>query len=223
MMLSGGIDSTYVLARLLRETDDEILVHHVHFLNNSNRHIPEAAACKKIVDYCRTSYRDFSYTETAIDHRRLVAHGFDVIAAGFEAGVIASSFHIATGRNVDRWFIGLAADDVTMPRVRAKQGQECCEFNCQSGYPPDLHLYPLVGLQTQIDYLPADLYELTWSCRTPKIEGEAHSACGECSSCLRRVGTSRSLGAAHLGASKPMTPLGWKQVLQRPVDPRLRP
>jgi 7-cyano-7-deazaguanine synthase in queuosine biosynthesis len=50
MMLSGGIDSTYVLARLLRETDDEILVHHVHFLNNSNRHIPEAAACKKIVD-----------------------------------------------------------------------------------------------------------------------------------------------------------------------------
>ena len=30
VMWSGGLDSTYSLVRLLGETDDEVLVHHVH-------------------------------------------------------------------------------------------------------------------------------------------------------------------------------------------------
>ena len=33
VMFSGGIDSTHSLVELLRETDDEVLVHHIHLVN----------------------------------------------------------------------------------------------------------------------------------------------------------------------------------------------
>ena len=37
VMLSGGVDSVYRLVKLLRETDDEVLAHHVHLVNIEQR------------------------------------------------------------------------------------------------------------------------------------------------------------------------------------------
>ena len=107
VMLSGGIDSTYVLARMLREFEDEVVVHHIHCLNDSQRHVAEQRACNQIVAYCRENYRDFAYSETMIDHRRMLSHGIDMIAAGFEAGVVSASYALATNKNIDRWLVGL--------------------------------------------------------------------------------------------------------------------
>ena len=44
ILFSGGVDSTYVLAQKLRETDEIIIAHHIHLVNSEQRH--KAEACK---------------------------------------------------------------------------------------------------------------------------------------------------------------------------------
>ena len=212
VMLSGGTDSTYVLARLLRQTEDEVLVHHIRLITNFNRHVPEQEASRKIVEYCKREYRGLLYTETAIDHRRMLAHGLDVVAAGFETGVVAASFNSATGKRIDRWFIGLAADD-EMPRLRAKQAQDCCEANCQDIYTPELCLFPPVNFQQQVDYMGRELFDLTWSCRMPQRNGEAVVACGECSACQRRAKAQFESEASPLADEEQLEPRTWTHII----------
>lgn len=38
VLCSGGIDSTYQLVKMMRETDDIIVVHRVHMINPEGRH-----------------------------------------------------------------------------------------------------------------------------------------------------------------------------------------
>jgi hypothetical protein len=184
LMFSGGLDSTYVLFKLLRDTDDVVVVHHIHLLTNLGRHVPEASSCLKIVDYCRKNIRPFSYSESAIDHRGHRCHGYDLIAAGFEAGMVASSFYAATHKYVDRWTLGVAKDD-PMPAARIKHAQNCCSFNCQHRPAPRLFLFPAVGPREEIEYLPRDLFDLTWSCRQPTGIPHDIRPCGKCVPCRR--------------------------------------
>lgn len=185
VMLSGGLDSTYVLYKLLRESDDEVLVHHVHLLTNLGRHVPEAESCKSVIGYCRTNVRPFGYTESAIDHRRFQCHGYDVLAAGFEAGMVAASFHMATGKYIDRWTVGIAKDD-PVSTDRLDQAQLCCKFNCQCSRVPELFLLPPVGPREEAAYMPLELFDLTWSCRQPRGLPQESQVCGKCVSCRRR-------------------------------------
>jgi hypothetical protein len=186
VMLSGGIDSTYVLVKLLRETTDQVLVHHAHLVTDTGRHLPEAASCKKIVDFCQRRYRTFFFTESTVDHRRFVCHGFDVLAIGLEAGMVAASFNSVTGKSVLRWTIGVAKDD-EIPTHRMIQAERCCDWNCQQGVPPHLFLFPRVDVGDEVAYLPPELLDMTWSCRMPRGLPHQASACGECKSCKRRA------------------------------------
>ncbi len=186
VMLSGGLDSAYSLVRLLSETDDEVLVHHIHLMTSTNRHDVELEAVAKIVKYCHENIREFSYTQTAIDHRKMAAHGYDMVSAGFEAGVIAASYHLTTQKNIDRWIVGLAEDDI-IPRHRFKDGQDCCDFNCQTGNAPELYMYQQINPQAEADYLGSDLFDMTWSCRKPKFVEDKPEPCTECLACLRRL------------------------------------
>lgn len=191
LMLSGGIDSTYALYKLLRETDDEVLVHHIHLMNNLGRHIPELHSCRKIATYCHKNIRPLIYTETTIDHRNFAAHGWDLIAAGLEAGVVATSFFITRKKAIDRWIVGMADDDA-VPADRLRRAQLCCQFNWQGGAsanPPQLFTFPLIGGAQEVSALPKDLFDLTWSCRSPRPGNrpDQHEPCGECKACKRRA------------------------------------
>jgi len=186
MMFSGGIDSTYSLVRLLNETQDEVLVHHVHLVTNTNRHVAEQSACAKIVEHCQKNIRAFSYTESVMDRRKFVAHGYDFLSAGFEAGIVSASYYLTTKKDIDRWIVGWAEDDI-MPRIRFTNAQDCCEYNCQAGSAPELFLYQPIDVQEQINYMGAELFNMTWSCRAPKeVEGKPEP-CKECDPCLRRL------------------------------------
>jgi hypothetical protein len=187
LMLSGGVDSTYLLAKLLKETDDRLVVHHIHLLTNSKRHLPEAASCKNIVKYCQKNYRSFSYTESGIDHRRFLSHGYDLIAAGFEAGVVASSFHSVTRENIDRWAVGLSLSDGRL-KNRLRAADAVCAANCQQGTAPKFFEFPRVSQQEMTDYLPYELYKMTWSCRVPQWREAKYHACGKCPACERLAG-----------------------------------
>ena len=45
VMWSGGIDSTFKLAYLLKETEYQVHAHHVHIVNREGRSQAEPAAC----------------------------------------------------------------------------------------------------------------------------------------------------------------------------------
>ena len=220
VMLSGGIDSTYVLARLLKDSDDEVLAHHVHFINNSRRHVAESEACKKIVKYCQENYRPFSYTETAIDHRKLSAHGSDVAASGFEAGAVAASYFLTKSESVDRWLIGLTEED-TLPRWRMRDAQACCDANCQNGLVPELHFFPLVSLPQQVAYMGDELFEMTWSCRAPRFDGDNFSSCQECPACVRRAGGRAKAEAGITQEQLKQPPRPWNRI-REVTQPRPR-
>jgi hypothetical protein len=207
VMLSGGIDSVYALYRLLRETDDVIHVHHIHLLTDTGRHIAEAQRCHRVVEYCRKNVRDFSYSETTIDHRGFPCHGFDLIAAGLEAGMVASSYLMKTRKGIDRWTVGLAQDD-EVPSYRIRDARNACKANYQGETaPPDLEVFPRASVEDQVAYLPAELFDLTWSCRNPIIVKDKSGdidkilPCKECKSCLRRASAARAAKESGFQAS----------------------
>ena len=48
VMPSGGLESTHALAKFLRETDEELVVHHVRLVDPARHHPLEAIACLSI-------------------------------------------------------------------------------------------------------------------------------------------------------------------------------
>ncbi len=185
LMFSGGLDSAWALVRLLTDTDDEALVHHVNLLNDAKRYEPEREAARNIVEYCRENYRPFSYTETTIDHRRLLAHGLDLLSVAMEAGAVSASYKLATGKDVSRWILGISLADDTVPDVRFLQAERICKYNHQGENPPELFLFKKVSQQEIISQIPLEVYQMAWSCRAPVYDEETPKPCGKCRTCLR--------------------------------------
>src|SRR5689334_14723973 len=78
-MLSGGLDSTAMLVKLLTETGDELRVHHIRMANREQRAQAEQAAVERIVAWCRDHYRPFRYTESVLDFTALEAIPIDYL------------------------------------------------------------------------------------------------------------------------------------------------
>lgn len=176
VMFSGGVDSTYVLVKLLRETDDEVFAHHVHLVNYEGRHAVEARRCRQIIEHCRRTIRPLHYTESAIDHRGFRFFGIDMISVGFEAGLVAHSHHIP------RWTAGISADDQRWD-ARFRHVEASVAANAFPFAPPQFFLLPQVSKLDEMRYLQPDLLAMTWSCRTPVVEGDTFLACAECRAC----------------------------------------
>ncbi len=68
-MFSGGLDSVYVLHKILIDpeyAEYDVHVHHMRLINKENRAAAEEIAVKNVVDYLRTNgYRPFvlSFTD----------------------------------------------------------------------------------------------------------------------------------------------------------------
>ena len=164
VMLSGGIDSVYALWKVLTETDDDVLAHHINFVNSERRHVIEAQRCRKIVDYLRCRVRDFEYTESTLDHRNYAFFGYDMVAVGFEAGLVAQSYLFRKSRPVDRWTAGACVEEGTAMQGRWPHVLACCAANCFPHEAPAYLQLPEVTKQEEVDRLPRDLLELTWGC-----------------------------------------------------------
>ncbi|GAB5469401.1 MAG: hypothetical protein Kilf2KO_24310 [Rhodospirillales bacterium] len=182
VMLSGGIDSVYTLVKLLRETDDTILAHHIDLVNDEGRWVPERTACRNVVDFCREAYRDFSYSESAIDHRGLAFFGFDMVSVGFEAGIVSHSYYNATQRMPDRWTVGSCTEEGSNPG-RFKHVEACVAANCFPVDPPVSYSLPIVSKKEEMSYLDIDLLRRLWTCRRPIEVEDGYRECGLCKTC----------------------------------------
>lgn len=184
VMWSGGIDSTYTLAMMLKETDDEIVAHHIELVNREYRHISERHAVKKLLP--KLQYiRPFKYEETLVDHTRLrlPAGGYDMANVCFAAG-ISMKDHMGTGRPIERFMIGShKAEGHNWQRWQwiepIAKGAFYSKDGNIDGYAP-FYLHDLVSKADEMKYLnDLGLLEDTWYCRTP-VNG---MVCGSCKTC----------------------------------------
>lgn len=182
LMLSGGLDSVYTLWKLLNETDDTVLVHHINFVNDERRHVIEAERCRRIVNFLKSNVRDFAYTESSIDHRQYRFFGYDMIAVGFEAGLVAHSHLLRWNRPVDRWTVGTCTEEGGWS-ARFKHVEACLRANTFPHPAPEFFALPIVTKQEEIDSLPEELVGMCWGCRRPVLTDAGYKACGRCHTC----------------------------------------
>jgi hypothetical protein len=202
VMWSGGLDSTYALARLLEQTDDEVYAHHIH-LNasrddgkaRSRRCEFEAQAVSRLSSLLKSRYRGFDYSESRADLTAFPNFARDTATAMFFAAQLAMSRQFTP---LDRIVLGVNDDD---PRWRA--GSEVYAFRravlnrilravWESEDVPYLYVFdPRPSKAEEAAYLGAEISALAVSCRHPQTSGVGFTddglhPCGDCRKCRGR-------------------------------------
>jgi len=178
VMWSGGIDSTFKLAYLLRETEYQIHAHHVNIVNHEGRARSERAACTALRRRLK-ALRAFAYTESTVDHSEHDKIPFDMAIVAFEAGVVARS---ADGRRVEpftHWTIGTHKAEGHFQR-RFDLYEPMVNAVCFPGDYPAFEMGKVVTKAEEIAYLEdLGLLRDCWYCRFPRTG----RACGQCGTC----------------------------------------
>jgi 7-cyano-7-deazaguanine synthase in queuosine biosynthesis len=200
VMFSGGVDSTAMLVKLLAESAEELRVHHIRMQNREGRDRAEGRAVEGIVAYCRAHYRDFRYSESALDFSTLEAIPIDYLSIAFVACQVAID---TPGCN--RVAVGALATDTDIANRSARQQRVFQEmYACyrarKLGEPGMEWIFPVYDVPKSelAAALPHELLELTWSCRRP-LEG--FRPCGVCKACKVRQGLRIPAAAAENQAS----------------------
>jgi 7-cyano-7-deazaguanine synthase in queuosine biosynthesis len=189
-MFSGGLDSTAMLVKLLAGSDEPLRVHHVRMANREGRAAAEQRAAEAIVAWCRSRYRPFRYSESALDFTGLEAIPIDYLSIAFVACQVA----IDTP-GCRRVAVAALARDTDIENRSARQRRVFdvlydCYRARKLGEPEMQWIYPVYHA-TKAELaasLAPELVELTWSCRRPLREAGAWRPCGACKACLARQG-----------------------------------
>jgi 7-cyano-7-deazaguanine synthase in queuosine biosynthesis len=196
VMFSGGLDSTAMLVKLLAESADELRVHHIRMVNKEGRERAEQRAVESIVAYCRTRYRAFRTSESALDFSGLEAIPIDYLSIAFVACQVAVD---TPGCN--RVAVGALAADTDIANRSARQKRVFDEmYACyrarKLGEPRVDWTFPVYDTPKAAlaAALPQDLLDLTWSCRRP-VDG--FRPCFACKACISRQGLRTPAAAAQ--------------------------
>lgn len=180
VMWSGGIDSTYTLAKLLKETDYNIHAHHVTLINHEKRGESEKDACLSMIPKLK-EIRDFTSSGSSIDHS---SHGgfipFDMAVVCFEAGVCSRAAAYDSTRNAfDEWMIGTHKDEGHWA-TRWKAIAPAVDAACWPMDAPKFVLHDLVSKKAEMEYLNnLGILHLCWFCRMPQ-NGQSCCKCKTC-------------------------------------------
>ncbi len=190
VLFSGGLDSTYLLWKLLNEGKN-IHVHHVSIRTHREPMWKEQdEAVRKIIEYLWTD-KPFKYTESVYEWHctEILAYDTDVIIS--HAQPLVRIFNPEVKINIH---IGWTPEDMGIPIVQTRVKHDVSNnlwraLRLSLGNPPntpDTLTKRLVDdnitKKDMIQELPPELLELTWTCREP-IHGEK---CNMCSSCQER-------------------------------------
>jgi len=179
---SGGIDSTYLLWKLLTTTNDQLLVHHINIWNDEDRTRAEQIVARRIVRYLSREYRQVSYGETGVEHHNLPWFGYDMTAVGFEVGLVANGFRMDMNRAVDRWAMGSCLEEDGWSQ-RWDHVKACVAASCFPHEAPPYFSLPIIEKAEQIAQMPAELVDMTWYCRNPLITRSGFVNCKVCNTC----------------------------------------
>lgn len=178
VMFSGGLDSTGMLWKLINNKQ-KIHVHHMNLFNVENRAIAESHAVKKIIKYFK-QHAEFGYSESEHHYPRYdnkFIWDSDIVA--FISGSMCLSMpylkHVA---------LGMTKTDISgnnSLRERIVRATKILE-----AFTPATKIYPVAEMSKAEIYkmLPAELRDLTWSCRTPIYQNSQAIPCNKCPTCL---------------------------------------
>jgi 7-cyano-7-deazaguanine synthase in queuosine biosynthesis len=165
-------------------------VHHIRLANREQRAEAEQMAVERIVAWCRSRYRPFRYSASALDFAELEAIPIDYLCVAFVACQVA----IDTP-GCDRIAVAALARDTDIENRSTRQRRvfdalyECYRAR-KLGESRVEWIYPVYHASKQelAARLPAELLRLTWSCRRPVAAAEGFRPCGACKACLARAG-----------------------------------
>lgn len=194
LMLSGGVDSTWLLQHYLCGTSHRVHAHHISIrYPHQQRWRAEDPACDAIVDWCRKNLRDLDYSTSCFE--------LDFHRIGWDSDLqllVASKVALNLGPGPITLALGWCTDDLERSRVRERQERgvtpRLWEALCESTGRPNLSrriAMPIVeqglGKADLLSQLPEELLGRTWSCRNPVFTDGTPRPCGECHACGPRV------------------------------------
>jgi hypothetical protein len=231
---SGGLDSTYGLVRMLKETEDDVHVHHIHrFSPHDDRGTPaqsaiyEAAAVSKMLPIIRGRYRHFTYSESLVDNTVFPHFAPDAATVLLFAGCVAKRL----GLGPDDRILDIMNSDEDMDWQPGSIAGQFLRMNSlhilkliyRSETIPQLYTYDGIPTKRQeVDYLSADLVAMNASCRAPVLVNGVWQTCGTCRKCrsFAAMGLQRSVKTApsspEEGADKVKTGRPKRIVERRP-------
>ena len=187
-MLSGGIDSTYLAWKMVKEKTPRLHLHHISIRNNAGLLWEiQDARIPYILDYLKTIWPSFWHSESIYDFSGFRKVGWDsdiVLLAGQK---IAQNYpamwsELIIGWNpfdMERRTVAERAERKVTSNLWAALVESA---NNRENIDKKLH-FPLIEQNItksqMIKEMPKELLDLTWSCRIPKN----NEPCGHCHAC----------------------------------------
>ena len=184
VLWSGGVDSTGVLYKILKDYPDEVFAHHIHFKNRENRWEAEKESVDKMIPWLRKNVRDFDYSESTFEiDLRFV--GWDVINAMYIGGIVAQNkkcnkLVLASPELIEApefgWRVTIGQILAICTGLKAPHiSQSFPAFWNPLAYSTKKEIWSL---------LPDFLKENIWCCRTPKQSEGKWVECEDCITCI---------------------------------------
>ncbi len=198
VLWSGGVDSTGALYKILKDYDDDVVAHHIHFINNQNRWRAEKKSVDKMIPWLRKNVRDFEYSESAIE-MDLNFIGWDIMHAMYIGGIVIESekrkdwkckdierYKLVLGDNAEdfnsyQWKTPIAQLLAIITSLKHPQKSQDIPYLWQ--------IMAKTSKEDIWDLLPDFLKENIWGCRTPESDAGKWVECGKCVTCkdLKKV------------------------------------
>lgn len=192
--LSGGLDSTAMVYNMLTRTHEHELIHIHHIVmkgwTEKNKHAGEHLAVDNIFEYLKEKCFVFetSFSEVYYDY-----HAFDMAQYYFMLGSLAATLprvhSVALGRTLSE--PDLEYCPPVFRHIPTESGRKIF-YHVLETWPlhregiDDIKIVFPVDRYTKSELkeiIPDELWELTCSCRMPKIKNKTISKCGSCTKC----------------------------------------
>lgn len=174
VLFSGGIDSTYLLASLIKDGKNPFAI----LVDYNQPHKVELEKAKQICFQLGVDY-------VVIDLPS-IGKVNDVVFSARNMLLISNGCMVASTKGIKSLYIGCNKSDFERFDDCRDDFLSAMKTACGT-YCVSLH-YPLVYLEkseiiTLLKELDSALYKMTWTCYSPKLTNGSYEQCGECYSC----------------------------------------
>jgi len=209
VMLSGGLDSTYTVYKLLKETDPSVIIHIHHCeqkkggINNDQWKV-ENIRIPKIIEWFRNEFpnRQIQFTSSKFEYHNPYWNGWDLTHFTIFSVDIARAIYIKDAGARIKICLGIEKtinpDELLEWRMKELDGVFRLMTKRMDNKPE--FIYPIIDITKQdiLKDIPHDLLNLTWSCRSPQQVGDDFIKCGICPSCREIAIIQGRLDKTHL-------------------------
>lgn len=202
LMFSGGLDSTGLLYWLLKNTDDEVIAHHVIIHTSKNMSTIskiESLTARRIVTWLKKNYRNFEFEESEFkfpNRKFIPPHLIYSYVAGLliingVADRIMTGRHAEDTRQISCFRFAIAnniynavksyGNPVRTPGSSGiSKEHEYNEIEAMWEIP-----FADIGKIHIIRMLPKELFDLVLFCKNPQLIDDKIINCGTCRTCIR--------------------------------------